>query len=571
MNQKSAVLIVLALAAMLLAACSPVAAPAVEFDPGELRFSGAQAFQFEEEFVTRFTNRHSGAPNNRAAAEFLFEHFSGLGLDCEMQEWMLVNYSQPTDFQNVACMLPGRSPQQILIVAHHDQASTTVQGADNDGSGIAILVQLAEIFAAEGEPAYTLTFVSTDGEEYGMLGTRHYMATHPDAEEILAGFSMDNLGHGYYDAMNMELIGQYRNYGPTWLALALREAAAAVPGGWAVNLRSPVNQVLDQAGPISFMDQGPLIAAGVPAVGLTAHVPPQYAELHFQLWHDPGDTMEHQSAESLGQAGRVAEAFTRQLLSMEEFPRELGPYMYFDYNRTVLRGAPLWLIFVAFTAVYFAGSARTLRAPWQERLAGWRHALPHLLSLWLPLLGAIVMTYLFVEIGAMDQYAVYPATSKDPLIYNPRWPAMIGFLLSLAAFLYLGRRLAARSLGVEPPAFNEVRSLALLVIGLGGLYVLWANAFSLLFMLPTLFWLLIRGRGGPGRALDILLFILGGLVFYGLFYFFGFVIYDYNFAFAWFLLLMFSIRMISFPTAVAITAIVGAGLSLVEKASGDSP
>jgi hypothetical protein len=53
------------------------------------------------------------------------------------------------------------------------------------------------------------------------------------------------------------------------------------------------------------------------------------------------------------------------------------------------------------------------------------------------------------------------------------------------------------------------------------------------------------------------------LVFYGLFYFFGFVTYDYQFAFAWFMLMMFSIQMTSFWTAAVITAIVGAGLSLV--------
>ena len=93
----------------------------------------------------------------------------------------------------------------------------------------------------------------------------------------------------------------------------------------------------------------------------------------------------------------------------------------------------------------------------------------------------------------------------------------------------------------------------------------WLYAFSLLFLLPVLiFWLLIVARQGAGwKAVDVVLFLLGGLVFYGLFYFFGFITYDYNFAFAWFMLMMFSIRMIGFWTAAVITAIVAAGLSLV--------
>ena len=112
------------------------------------------------------------------------------------------------------------------------------------------------------------------------------------------------------------------------------------------------------------------------------------------------------------------------------------------------------------------------------------------------------------------------------------------------------------------------------------------SPFSLLFFVPLLFWLLIsplreatakrqslsrasrsaatRERNPQTRTfLNIVLFLLGGLVFYGLFYFFGFVIYDYKFAFGWFMLMMLSIQMTSFWTAAVITAVVGTGLSLV--------
>jgi len=566
---------------VLAAACATVPEPEVGYDPADLRFDGDKAFAVETDFVTRFPTRHSGQPNNRLAAEWLKEQFESFGLTCVLQEWQVINYSVPVDLRNVACTLPGESPQQILIVAHHDQAPTTVQGADNDGSGISILLQLAEIFAAEGTPRYTLAFVATDGEEYGMLGSYHYIQAHPDVENILAGMSVDNLGRPYYDAMNFEMIGQYRHYGPIWIGLALRQAADAA-GGWTVNLRAPMDQLLDQAGPISFMDQGPMVAAGVPAIGLTGHTPldPEIAKLHYHLWHNPDDTMEHQSPETLHQAGRVAEAFVRQLLSMDNFPRSDGPYLYLDGSHQILRGLPLYLILIGFVALFFLGSFRAMPAPWPKRLQAWRAALPHLLSIWLPLLGSIVLTYVFVAVGLMDKYDTYPATSKDPHIYNPRWPAIILFLLGLAVFLYIGRKLALRggaqrhSLprakrgGGNPqvkPDHRAIKSLAFLVIGLVAVYVLLISPFSLLFLAPTLFWYLIKGRKGAGKALDLVLFLLGGLVFYGLFYFFGFVIYDYYFKFAWFMLMMFSIQMTSFRTAIAITAAVGAGLSLVVK------
>ncbi|HEX9596395.1 MAG TPA: M28 family peptidase, partial [Anaerolineales bacterium] len=305
-------LLLIGVAVGLLAACTSVPQPEASYDPAALRFSGEQAFATESEFVTSFPYRHSGTTMNRIAAEWLQSEFESLGLACSLREWTVVNYSVLVLLQNVVCTLPGASDKQILIVAHHDQAPTTIQGADNDGSGIAILLQLAEIFASEGTPPYTLTFVATDAEEYGMLGTYHYVHTHANPDDILVGISLDNLGREYYDAMDIELIGQYRNYGPIWVPLVL-QAAAEKGGLWQVNLRAPLDQMLDQAGPISFMDQGPMIAAGIPAVGLTGHVPGEFGALHYHLWHDPDDSMEHQTAETLGNAGLVAEAFVRQL------------------------------------------------------------------------------------------------------------------------------------------------------------------------------------------------------------------------------------------------------------------
>jgi hypothetical protein len=545
----------------LLTACQAQPAPVVTFDAADIRFSGARALELETEFVLQFPHRHSGQPNNRLAAEWLLERFTALGLSCEMDNWEIINYSRSVGLNNVVCRLPGDSEQEILIIAHLDQAPTTVQGADNDGSGIAILLELAEIFAAEPGHRYTLAFVATDAEEYGMLGSRRYISTHPNPKNVLAGISLDNLGRPYYDAMSMELIGQFKGYGPIWLALAAREAARAAGADWEVLLRAPFDQITDQAAPVSLMDQGSLVARGVPAMGLSAHVPPGFTEAHFNLWHDPSDTLEQQTAKTLGQSGLVAEALIRQLVSMGSFPQESGPYLYFDESGQVLRGAPLWAIFIAFVAIFGAVSWLTGRRPPHEMLRGWREALPQFLGLWLPLVLSIVLLYVMVALGLMDKYHLYPATSKDPLLYQPRWPAVIIFMVGLGALLFLGRRLAAGAGGDEQPRY--IKSLAMLVIALCGLYILAVNPFGLFFMMPLLFWLLIRGRRGLGRPLDVLFFLLGGLVVYALVYTFGFIVLRLNWAMLWYLLNMFSVGMISFPMAAVIMAIIAAGLTLV--------
>ena len=100
-------------------------------------------------------------------------------------------------------------------------------------------------------------------------------------------------------------------------------------------------------------------------------------------------------------------------------------------------------------------------------------------------------------------------------------------------------------------------------MGLAAVYVLVTNPFSLLFFIPLLFWLLIRCRKGAIRFLDILFFLLGGLIVYFLLYMIGFVILHMGFVVFWYLMMMFSIGMIGFLTVLVITAVIAAGLSMV--------
>ncbi|MGB7115449.1 MAG: M28 family peptidase, partial [Anaerolineales bacterium] len=190
MTRKTCIILLILLLSATSTACEETSTPSISYDPKELSFSGRRAFAIEDEFVTTFTNRHSGTNQSQLATEWLWEQFTAAGWTCEMDEWEIINYSQPVSLRNVVCRLPGEDandPREILVVAHHDQASTTIQGADNDGSGIAILLHLADIFASEGPPKYTLVFVADDAEEYGMVGSRRYIQTHLNAENIIAG------------------------------------------------------------------------------------------------------------------------------------------------------------------------------------------------------------------------------------------------------------------------------------------------------------------------------------------------------------------------------------------------
>ncbi len=84
---------------------------------------------------------------------------------------------------------PALADEVIVFSAHYDHVGTRgdpetsevdviMNGADDDASGTAAVVELAQAFAAEGPPARTLVFLLAAGEEVGLLGTRWYL-DHP--------------------------------------------------------------------------------------------------------------------------------------------------------------------------------------------------------------------------------------------------------------------------------------------------------------------------------------------------------------------------------------------------------
>lgn len=72
-------------------------------------------------------------------------------------------------------------------------------GADDDGSGMAVLLEIAERFASE-KPARSIIFVSHQGEEAGLLGSRWFVDHSPVPHaDIVAAHNMDMLGKGRAD------------------------------------------------------------------------------------------------------------------------------------------------------------------------------------------------------------------------------------------------------------------------------------------------------------------------------------------------------------------------------------
>jgi len=543
--------------------CRKIDPVSVTVTPESIRFSGDMALRTEADFVERFPYRNSGMINSRRAVDWLFTEFSSMGMSCETDIWKIINYSKPLSLENLICTLPGESQKEIVIIAHHDQSPATIQGADNDGSGIAIMLQLARVFSRESYRNYTLVFVSSDGEEYGMLGSKRFVERHPNLRNIIAGISLDNLGKQFYDGIRMSPVGQFRGYGPVWLQQVAQESSRQGGVTWIPAVKPVIEQILDQAVPVSFMDQGPMVATGIPAVGFAGTWPKVYGQAVWDTYHSVRDSVTYQSAHTLEQSGRVAEATIRGLMSLNRLPKGELPYIYNSGNSEILESWPLRLILLGVVLPFFGLAWIRFRQIPVSRSGLLKNAGYSFFAVWIPIIAGILELGLFVKIGLMDEYHLYPATSKDPAIYSPRWVAIILFLMTIALLYRAGNRLCSKqriSLSTAHAA-----GTAFLVTGLGGLAIFLKNPFSVILILPLYFWGLIHHRSASYTWMNVVWFLLGGIMIFALIAYFGFVIMQNGFAILWYLMMMFACGMIGFTTSLIITAIMASGILLVKR------
>ena len=131
-----------------------------------------------------------------------------------------------TEIVNVVIIIPGRMEEAkdkyFVVLGHYDSraagtndAESDAPGANDDGSGTALVLELARVFAQPGnECEATTVFLMTAGEEQGLLGA-HWFARHAKDNNwnLVAGLSNDIVGDpsnpdGSIDAARIRLFSE---------------------------------------------------------------------------------------------------------------------------------------------------------------------------------------------------------------------------------------------------------------------------------------------------------------------------------------------------------------------------
>ena len=135
--------------------------------------------------------RSSGTPGDRLAKDYIASHFTNAGGSAERFVEVQEHYVSKSRLKpknkvktyNIIATLPGNDKklknEYVVIGAHYDSVKNTLglihNGADDNGSGTSMILELFEKFASENSHKRTLVFIAFGGEELGLLGSKHYV------------------------------------------------------------------------------------------------------------------------------------------------------------------------------------------------------------------------------------------------------------------------------------------------------------------------------------------------------------------------------------------------------------
>ena len=148
-------------------------------------------YQYHDDLMS-FGPRYTGSQNCSLAGDYIYGAFKEMGYQTEKQPWSLDEFNS----RNIEASLEGIHSNKViyLLTAHYDCTPGSL-GANDDGSGIAALLAIADVMR-DHTFNNTIRFVAFSGEEVGTYGSFCYARdAYRNQDDIKAVLNIDMIGY----------------------------------------------------------------------------------------------------------------------------------------------------------------------------------------------------------------------------------------------------------------------------------------------------------------------------------------------------------------------------------------
>lgn len=164
--------------------------------------------QYLIDFLQDNPDRTSFSENEQKAGKWIEQKFEDFGLETQVQNFE-VDYNKKTQTsQNIIGVINNQKEKQVIICAHYDNIYGSeeingfeAEGAYNNGTGVAVMLALADYFAKiQVDLDFNIIFLALGAEEPGLNGSSYYVSKMLSSEKgnTLLVIDLDCVGGGDY-------------------------------------------------------------------------------------------------------------------------------------------------------------------------------------------------------------------------------------------------------------------------------------------------------------------------------------------------------------------------------------
>ena len=265
----------------------------------------------------------------RCAADYIAARFRALGLEPGgddggyFQLWPVAGSDDPhaqlagpaaaataraSEARNVVAVLRGSDRHRgrsLIVGAHYDhlglggfgslspnESGQVHNGADDNASGAAVLIEAARALSAAPPPAHDVVFVAFSGEELGLLGSAHYARSPVLPLDATAAM------------LNLDMVGRVRDDLLTVMGTGTAEEWEDILGRANDRIAAPLDLRFNPDG-FGASDHTSFYARGIPVLHFFSNTHPEY--------HRVEDDWELVSAEGMDRVTELVVAVAREL------------------------------------------------------------------------------------------------------------------------------------------------------------------------------------------------------------------------------------------------------------------